>query len=550
MAKFSLQDHAGPVEQRELSMPESDYEELLRLREDNKSIKQLLEQVQKSLAEALEGNTELRQQLKALQESLDVLLLQAKTNRKRQYGKKTERRNPRPAAKQPTVSEDEPVADTEEPGGDKPECEPEPGPTGQKHILNQDVPTEPVPHFVEPEHRCCPNCGIETKFVRYEVSYQLEKLVGSLKRLEHQQEVRSCPKCKQYMTTAEKPCPPIPGSIVGPRLLSSVIVGKLADGMPNYRQAKRFKREHAIVPRSTQCDWTLAAADLLELLYQELKTELLQSEIITTDDTDVKVQDRQHPNNIRIAKMTAYRGDKNHKLNAFDYSPSKSFDRNKLFLKDFSGIVQADAAIGFDALFKDGTKTEAGCNAHSRRKFYLCSELKCCEEIIDIYHDLYKVEADIRNLPPAQKLAFRRRKSKPLVKKLRHRVDALKGTMSPKHPLMKAVRYTLKHWLALTRFLKNPEIEVDNNLTEQQIKMFVLARKNFLFLGSDRGGRAAAIHLSFISSAIRNNLDPEEYLADVFARINSMKTSELKQLLPNRWSRPDRSQRSPSNTPP
>jgi transposase len=550
VAKFSIQDHAGLVEQREHSMPESEHEELLRLREENKSIKQLLEQVQRNLAESLEGNTELRGQLRTLQESLDVLLQQAKTNRKRQYGKKTERRNPRPAVSQPTVPEKEPVSEAEEPDGDEPGSEPEPSLAGLKHILNQDLPTEPVPHFVQPEKRCCPNCGVETKFVKYQVSYQLEKLVGSLKRLEHQQEVRSCPKCKQYVTTAEKPCPPIPGSIVGPRLLSNVIVGKLADGTPNYRQAKRFKRERATVPRSTQCDWMIAGADLLELLYQELKTELLQSEIITTDDTDVKVQDRKHPKNIRIGKMTAYRGDNNHKLNAFDYSPSKSFDRNKLFVKDYSGIIQADAAIGFDALFRDGSKTEAGCNAHSRRKFFLCSELECCEEIIDIYHDLYKIEAEIRNLPPAQKLAIRRRKSKPLVKKLRHRVDALKDTKPPKHLLMKAVRYTLKHWLALTRFLKNPEIEVDNNLTEQQIKMFVLARKNFLFFGSDRGGRAAAIHLSFISSALRNNLDPEEYLADVFARINSMKTSELKQLLPNRWSRPGRSQQPPLSTPP
>lgn len=515
-------------------MPESDYEELVRLREENKTIKQLLEQVQKNLNDALEGNTELRKQLKTLQESLDLLLLQNKTNKKRQYGKKTERHNPRPAPSKSTVSEDE----SEQHESDlDPERDSESDLQGIKHILNQDLPIEPVPHLVKPEQRCCPNCGIETKFVRYEISYQLEKLVTSLRKLEHQQEVRSCPKCKQYMTTAEKPCPPIPHGNVGPRLLADVIVSKYADGTPNYRQTKRFQRGHAIIPRSTQCDWTIAAADLLELLYEELKTEILQSEVLQTDDTDTKVQDRSHPNNIRIAKMTAYRGDKNHKVNVFDFSPNKSFERNKLFLKNYKGVVQADAAIGFDALFRDGSKTEAGCSAHSRRRYFLCSEIESCETILEIYSDLYKIEAAIRNLPPAHKLAIRRRKSKPLVRKLRHNIDQLKDTMSPKHPLMKAVRYTLKHWIALTRFLKNPEIEIDNNLTEQQIKMFILARKNFLFFGSDRGGRAAAIHLSFISSAIRNGLDPEEYLANVFARINSLKTSELKQLLPTRWSK-------------
>jgi len=100
------------------------------------------------------------------------------------------------------------------------------------------------------------------------------------------------------------------------------------------------------------------------------------------------------------------------------------------------------------------------------------------------------------------------------------------------------VNYTLRHWLALTRFLKNPNINIDNNLTEQLVKSFVLARKNFLFAGSDRGGHAMATLLSFVTSAIRNKLDPEDYLTDVFTRINSLKTNQLKQLLPDRWVKP------------
>jgi hypothetical protein len=74
-----------------------------------------------------------------------------------------------------------------------------------------------------------------------------------------------------------------------------------------------------------------------------------------------------------------------------------------------------------------------------------------------------------------------------------------------------------------------------NNASERDIKDFVLGRKNFLFAGSDRGGETIAILLTLISSAKRNTVDPREYLTDVFSRINSMKTSELDTLLPDRW---------------
>jgi hypothetical protein len=100
---------------------------------------------------------------------------------------------------------------------------------------------------------------------------------------------------------------------------------------------------------------------------------------------------------------------------------------------------------------------------------------------------------------------------------------------------MSACEYTLNHWIALTRFLKNPNLHIDNNIAEQAMKDFVLMRKNSLFVGSDAGGRASAIHLSFMASCKANNINPVEYLTDVLTRINSMKTSELEQLLPNRW---------------
>ena len=477
-------------------------------------------ELQEQLKQALEGNTELRALLVELQTKLDKLLAQKKKRDRKDYGPQTERHNPRPAAST-SIAPDE-----AEPQARK-------QPTNRnhtKHILGQNLPTEPVPHMVKDADRCCPGCQVETVFVRNQITYQLEKILHSIKRFEHQQEVRACPKCKRYVVTAEKPCPPIPGALPGPCLLASTIVDKCADGLPQYRQSKIFKREEAIIPRSTLCDWFLAGSFTLEPLYERLKRQVLSSQIIQTDDSPVKIQNRKARGAMRKGKMTIYRGDADHPVDLFDFSPDQSFDRNKNFLKVFRGIVQADAAGGFDALFEDGTKTEAGCNAHSRRRYF-----EICEEIIEIYGELYDIERQIKGKSASYRLAVRRRRSKPLTKKLRRKLSELKGSLHPTHPLMEAVAYTLRHWVALHRFLGKPDLEIDNNAAERAIKDFVLMRKNSLFVGSDAGGKALAINLSFVVTCKRNNINPVVYLADVFSRINTMKTSELDQLLPHRW---------------
>jgi transposase len=340
--------------------------------------------------------------------------------------------------------------------------------------------------------------------------------------------------------TAEKPCSPIPGSYAGPRLLGEIIVGKLDDGLPNNRQQKIFARDNVVIPRSTQSDWMQATANTLSLVYDLQKTELLKSNIIKTDDSFIKIQDRAHKDNIRKGKITAYVGDSEYPITLFDYSPDLSFDKNLEFLADFQGIVQADAAGGFDALFQNGDRTEAGCHAHSRRKYFEAefTETVIRNAVLDIYRELYNIERDIKGKPELYRLAIRRKKSKPLIKQLRKIIVAAQDKLTPSNELLKAINYTLKHWLALTRFLKNPAIAIDNNECERAIKCWVLVRKNSLFAGSDEGAKAIAVHLSFIATAKRNGINPVDWYADVLSRINTLKTNQLHQLLPENWSPP------------
>jgi len=497
----------------------------------------LVEDLQRQLKQALDGNAELRKLLKDLQENLDDLITQRKKRNKREFGKKTEKHNPRPAGPDakpaPTAKPKEATRDSEDEDL-----------TGIKHILEnaKNLEHEDQKHSVRPEDAICPDCNVETKFVRNVLTHQLEMVSATLKILDHSQETRACPKCKQYIVTAEKPCPPIPGSYATARLLGEIIVGKLDDGLPNNRQQKILARHNVTIPRSTQSDWMQATANSLSLLHQLNIKELLKSTIIKTDDSSIKVQDRKHKDNIRKGKITTYIGNSEHNNTVFDYSPNLSFDRNLEFLKDYSGIVQADAAGGFDALFADGRRTEAGCSAHSRRRYFESAFLApdVCNIVLNIYRELYRIEREIQNKSAAVRLAIRRKQSKPLVKLLRKTIVSAQAGLTPSHDLMKAINYTLKHWIALTRFLKNPSIAIDNNESERAIKCWVLVRKNSLFAGSDEGAKAIAVHLSFIATCKRNGVNPVDWYADVLSRINSFKNNELQlqQLLPHNWSPP------------
>jgi hypothetical protein len=118
---------------------------------------------------------------------------------------------------------------------------------------------------------------------------------------------------------------------------------------------------------------------------------------------------------------------------------------------------------------------------------------------------------------------------------LRTKLLEIQITELPKSPFSKAINYILSHWIAMTRYLDDPDLAMDNNCTEQAVKEFVLCRKNALFVGSDAGGKAAAICLSILSSAKRNGVEPSSYLTDIFTRINAARTNELEQFLPDIW---------------
>jgi hypothetical protein len=302
--------------------------------------------------------------------------------------------------------------------------------------------------------------------------------------------------CDCTVRTATKLPQPIEKSTTGASLLAQVIVAKWADHQPLHRQEKMFERHGIEISRKTMGGWMAQCAELLDPLYQLMKKELLSSKVIGTDDTSVKVLDRKLPF-ARIGRIWPYVGDVHHPVIVYDYTPTRSRAGPAKFLEGYKGYLQADAYSVYDAFFKsERGMTEVGCWMHARRYFFkaLESDEPHMGPAMHLIARLYAVEerAKTLSLSAQQRLVLRQRVSARLLGKLHQYLLELQPEVLPKSPSGAAVRYALNQWEALTRFLEDGELEIDNGATERANRDIALGRGNWTFFGSDGGGKTAA----------------------------------------------------------
>ena len=406
-----------------------------------------------------------------------------------------------------------------------------------RRALPDHLPRETRRH--EPKETICPQCQGELRKLGEDVSEMLEYVPASFRVIRHVRTKLSCTKC-DCIVQAEAPSRPIERGLAGPGLLAHVLVSKYCDHLPLYRQSEIYARQGIELQRSTLADWVGGCSRLLEPLVEALRRYGMAAGKLHADDTPVPVL---FPGigKTKTGRLWTYvRDDRPAGSEAapavwFAYSPDRKGEHPEQHLKKFCGTLQADAYAGFNQLYENGRIQQACCWAHVRRHFYDLDQAHAspvAREALQRIGALYGIEEQIRGKPPDERRRVRQEQSKPRLDALRQWFEATLSKLSRKSDTTAAIRYALSRWEALTRFVDDGHIEIDNSAAERSLRGVALGRKNYLFAGSDRGGERAAAIYSLIGSAKLNGLDPEHYLREVLTRIADHPINHIEELLP------------------
>lgn len=221
----------------------------------------------------------------------------------------------------------------------------------------------------------------------------------------------------------------------------------------------------------------------------------------------------------------------------YDLSPSRAGEHARNFLGTWNGKLVCDDFAGYKASFELGI-TEIGCMAHARRKFFdlhVANKSQLAEQALHSIGGLYEIERQAKEMNDEDRRRLRQEIAVPVAAKLHEWMLAQRELVPEGSAMAKALDYSLKRWVALTRYLGDGAVPIDNNPVENTIRPWALGRSNWLFAGSLRSGKRAAAIMSLIQSARMNGHDPYAYLKDVLTRLPTQKASEIEHLLPHQW---------------
>jgi transposase len=341
-----------------------------------------LERIEAKLHEVATQHTSVTEQLSQALDEKDhkIALLEAKIKRllSTVRGSRQERINPdqlllfsqdelRELAEELEKSDQE-NTDPTEPEADPPQDSASTGEPPKKgkgrRPLPPNLPKEIRRYELKEEERKCPCCGETRHEMGVETSQQIEFIPATFKVIEHQRVQYACKSCQENVAIAPKPPQPIEKGLPGPGLCSFVVLSKFGDHLPLYREEDLFSRMGWVIRRSTICDWLYELGMLIEPLVQRMKHLVLQSSVIHTDDTKIKMLDI---GICREAKFWPYQGDWLHPYVVFDFTLDRTRHGPKTSLANYQGYLQADAYSGYDCVYTSDLVKEVACWVHTRR---------------------------------------------------------------------------------------------------------------------------------------------------------------------------------------
>lgn len=388
----------------------------------------------------------------------------------------------------------------------------------------------------------CPTCG-SSSFLKApdRVVQVLEHVPASVKIVRHVEKRMICRECDTTVAGV-MPTLPIERGKPGPGLLAHIMIAKFDDHIPLYRLSEMYDRLGIDISRSVMADWVGRVSALLTPLVLLIRAHIAALDRIHSDDTPVDVLDPGW-GKTKTGRVWVYVFDGSGYQSgtpaaiAYYYSPDRKGAHPADHLASFSGVMHADGYGGYKKLYGNQI-IEAACMAHVRRKFHDVIKLKpspVAEEALSRIGALYDIENRIRGMSADERRTLRQHHARPVLDELKAWIEATLSTLPQKQKLAEAMRYALSRWAALSVYIDDGRVEIDNNIAERAMRPLGIGRKNWLFAGSDKGGERIANILTIIETVKLHGHNPEVYLADVLTRIQDHPKDRLEDLLPWNW---------------
>jgi transposase len=329
---------------------------------------------------------------------------------------------------------------------------------------------------------------------------------------------------------------PIDKCLAEAGLLAHIITEKYEHHTPLYRQELKFQRQGVDISRKTMGGWMVKCAEVLKPLYERMHKEILAYDIVLNDDTPVNMLDP-GKGKTKQTRLWCTIGAENLKYTMYNFTRGRGREGPLEFFKGYQGNFMSDALASYEELFKTEDIRSLGCWAHTRRYFTKAQETspKTATKVLVMIAELYKIEKAIKKNSADVQLKVRTKKSRPQLAKILWWLRKNKRTHLPKSQINQAIQYALNIRKRLTPYTKDGRLPIDNNLAENDIRPIALGRKNWMFFGSENGGHAAAILMTFCITCRKLKVNTWQYLKDVLQRINTHPMSKIDEFLPDRW---------------
>ncbi len=339
---------------------------------------------------------------------------------------------------------------------------------------------------------------------------------------------------------APLPPQPIEQGMAGAGLLAQILVSKFEYHQPLFRQEKLFRQQFGVeLSRKTMGHWVEQVAQLLAPVYRAIREDLQQGNYLQADETPIRYLDPDVKGKSQQGYLWTYSRPGGDVL--FEWRTSRSREGPEQFLKVFRGKLQTDGYAAYESLGRERQDLIlVGCWAHARRGFHeALGETKLAAWFVRQIGLLYAVEKQLRRqmAGPALRQAVRTWQSRPVLARIRRAMELVRRRTLPQGLLGQAIDYALSRWEALTRYVEDGVLEIDNNLIENAIRPSALGKKNWLFIGHPTAGERSAIIYTLLGSCRRQGINPFDYLKDLLTRLPAAKITEIRRFTPTAWAK-------------